>query len=64
MKFEITRGNHYFWGPDPPWQVERILEKDIRYLVACFRDKEDAKACIDIIRRSVEVEEREAAVHA
>ena len=64
MKFELTRGNSYFWGQNPPWQVERILEKDMRYLVACFRDKEDAKACIDIIRRSVEVEEREAAVHA
>ena len=45
-----------FWGKDPPWQVERILEKDHRYLVACFRDKVDAQWCLETIKRSVEVE--------
>lgn len=63
MKFELTEGNRSFWGPDPPYQVERILEKDHRYLVACFRDREDAKAVLEIIKaKSVEAE-RGAEVH-
>lgn len=54
MRFEITRGNEYYWGENPPWLVERILIPGERYLVACFEEKDDAIACLDSIKKSLE----------
>ena len=60
----MTPGNRFFWGDDPPWQIERVLEKDMRYIVACFPNKEDALECLNVIKRSVEVERGAEVIHA
>ena len=64
MRYELTRGNPSYWGKDPPYQVERVLEKDMRYLVACFNARKDAAELMKVLEKSVEVERGGGLVHA
>ncbi|MGH6802585.1 MAG: hypothetical protein ACREC3_04370 [Methyloceanibacter sp.] len=58
MRFELTAArNPYLWGDLSLWQVERILGKHDRYVVARFRNQEDAQSLMKLIKRSVEVED-------